>query len=457
LAATSCAQSVESVANAPITEADRRIVAAAEGIEQRIAALRERPFLRPVAKQVYSREQLGAAMAKQLDEEDAKKELAQEQTILRAIGLLPRDVDLGELYRGLLTSQIAGFYDPKDKALRCISSDVALVQRVTMVHEIYHSLQDQYVPLEKFMEEVKGDAAIARKALVEGDAQNFTMDVYAQAHRDEMAGDLQSEDPKKLAGFALEQALAQSAIPPYFADELTWPYLAGATFVHAVREAGGWPAVDAAFTTKPPRSSEEILHPKKYLDGSDPPLEVHAFVPSFARDWTATATQTMGEASIAALLLHLGDDVIHSQRGSEGWGGDELTVVESPAHGSLLCWSTRWDRERDAAEFYAAWRHLLTQPSRDSAGDVVTPFVGELAAGATRLGAVARGGPPVPADFAGELRLPAGVTASVAVPGDGEVSFLFQRGLDVLLVRGRPLRDNGAARFATVAEEFVAR
>ena len=212
---------------APRTEADRKILTAAAAIEAEVALVRARPFKRPVPKQVYSREQLAAFLDKEFAKPESLKEVRDEELFLRAIGFLPADVDLLELYRGMLTSQIGGFYDPADHTLRCISSDVAFVQRIVLVHEIYHALQDQYVPLEPFLEreavEPGGDDVRARQALVEGDAQYFTMSRYLATHPDEMQEDIQGLSGRALFGFGLDQALAQASIPPYFLDQLSWP------------------------------------------------------------------------------------------------------------------------------------------------------------------------------------------------------------------------------------------
>jgi hypothetical protein len=454
---------------APRTDADRRVLAEAGAIEEEIARLRERPFLGPVKTQVYTREQLAGFLEEQLRDPEAIADLEREERQLRAFGFLPDDVSLGELLKGVLGSQIAGFYDPKDRTLRCITTDVAFLQRLTLVHEIYHALQDQYSPLEPFMEgkpagegeegdgddapDLTNDAARARQALVEGDAQHFTMNVYMPEHGETVAEDLTSDSPGALLGVGFGQALAQASIPPYFVDMLTWPYMGGAKFVAALREAGGWTAVDRAFAA-PPLSTEQILHPRKYLDASDPPLAVVARAPAFARDWKELQRETLGEAEIAALLLHLGKDAVHATRGSEGWGGDELMILESPQATPLLVWRLRFDSERDGEQFFAAWRRLLVKTYDATDATPAPPLVAELAAGATSFVAVAPRDAALPERLRSPLAAPGGASFCIAEQEGSAPSWLARRGAEVLLLRGKALQERTLADLVSLEEEL---
>ena len=454
---TSLAALAACAGGAPITEADRAILEQADAIAAKVSAARELPLKRPIAKEVMAREELGAMLERELEGEDGKKEIDAEQRFLRAVGLLPRDSDLGALYRALLGSQIAGYYDPKDRTLRCISSDIAVLQRLTLVHEIYHGLQDQYFPLDPLMKGAEGvdltnDAARARQALVEGDAQHFTMSVYAAQHADEIRSDVANESGRELFGFGLEQALAQAAMPPYFLENLGWAYTAGAEFVAAVRADMGWAGVAEAFA-KPPRSTEQIVHPEKYLRGGDEPIAVVAAAPAFARGWRELGRDTQGEATIAALLGNLGQDPIRAKRGSQGWGGDQALILETPAGAELLVWRLAWDSENDAAEFFAAWRRVLTQ-ELDRSPPGRAHFVGERDLKTGSLEPVGRDAPPIPAAWREAIALPDGSKLAVGESGDGTLSLLFSRGRGVVLLRGAIAEAVAPNRVAALAEEL---
>jgi len=444
---------------APRTAADRRILDAAAAIERDIAAERQRPFTRPVAKQVYTQEQLRQFVAAELAKPEAQREIAREQAFLRAIGFLPPEVDLAELYQQLFASQIAGFYDPADRTLRCISTEIALVQRITMVHEIYHALQDQYVELEAFMEgagelDLRTDRARSRQAVVEGDAQFFTMEIHLPRHRESVTEDLTGQSPGALVGFGLGQVLASAAIPPYFVETLSWPYLSGAGFIRALHSAGGWPAVDAAFE-RPPESTEQVLHPRKYLQGDDPPRSVEAPIPAFAHGWEEVQRDTLGEASIAALLRHMGHDPVHAARGSEGWGGDEALLLKAPAGSHLLIWKIEWDSERDAVQFAAAWRRVLMKQLEAGEDDDAPALVAEVAEGGGRFSVAARDAPPLPARWTGGFELPAGAAACVGERPGAPPTWLLLRGRQIVLLRGAVLEVLEPTQLAALAAELL--
>ena len=71
--------------------------------------------------------------------------LRRTQHSLRALRLIPADLDLAAAADALLAAGLVGFYDPKSKELvvRGASPSSPLV-RHTLVHELTHALQDQH-------------------------------------------------------------------------------------------------------------------------------------------------------------------------------------------------------------------------------------------------------------------------------------------------------------------------
>ena len=57
-----------------------------------------------------------------------------------------------------------------------------------------------------------------------------------------------------------------AGVPPILTDELLFPYTEGLDFILALNKSGGWAKINAAFSD-PPTTSEQILHPDKYLTG----------------------------------------------------------------------------------------------------------------------------------------------------------------------------------------------
>ena len=210
------------------TEADRKILDMAGSIEERVASIRGLEFKLPVEKGIYSRDQLKDFLLENLDEELPDDKADGWETSLKIFGLIPRDMDLKETFVSFLLSQIGGFYDPEEKRLNCISTKIELLAHIVMAHEIMHSLQDQYVDLLGYYEDVEfnDDILGARQSVIEGEAQHLTT-LYSQVHAFEMAADMAEVKPGDLGVFAIEQIAALQAAPPYFMEIMTFPYLGG--------------------------------------------------------------------------------------------------------------------------------------------------------------------------------------------------------------------------------------
>ena len=69
---------------------------------------------------------------------------------LKALGLLPADASLADLYVDLLGSQVAGYYDPETTRWSSSRGRAAIgtAEKVTFAHEFTHALQDQSFGLE---------------------------------------------------------------------------------------------------------------------------------------------------------------------------------------------------------------------------------------------------------------------------------------------------------------------
>src|SRR5262249_18762286 len=130
-------------------------------------------------------------------------------------------------------------------------------------------------------------------------------------------------------------------------------------FIGAVRDARGWEGVNRVFRV-PPQSSEQILHPQKYLDGNDAPLVVQARAPAaaLARGYAEVARDTLGEEGIRNLIHQHSGDPVRAARASAGWGGDQCIVLRDGKGELLLVWRTVWDSEKDAEEFQAGWKRV---------------------------------------------------------------------------------------------------
>ncbi len=219
-------------------------------------------------------------------------------------------------------------------------------------HELSHALQDQ-LSTPRFSS-TNADERLAHAALLEGDATVMMFGYLAAREGRDALGAMRAvaERLSQLAAADLPAWLgvtsAFSQAPTLWRDQLRFQSLGGVPFVEAVLREGGVALLNRVLQ-RPPRSTEQILHPLRYFEG-DEPIAVRD--PATPPGLLVRAVGTLGELGIASLLYQcpVGRSTLHS---GEGWGGDRFLIVEREDQKLALLWSTVWDREEDAQAFEA--------------------------------------------------------------------------------------------------------
>ncbi|MEA2900617.1 MAG: hypothetical protein QOH36_504 [Actinomycetota bacterium] len=255
--------------------------------------------------------------AKHPDEEKAI------EAVLKLLQLVPADLDYTATIDDLLEGGVLGFYDDEAKELFVAGDpddDLDVATQSTMVHELNHALTDQHFDFgtrnRTLSDQHLGEEAYALSAMVEGDAE-LVRTIWTDENltpRQQLEAELgSSADPS-----------AFDNIPGYIIDSLYFPYGAGLDFATTLHDNGGFAAVDDAYR-QPPTSTEEILHPDRYIPGrtwTRPALPDLAA----ATGCTAVDTSTIGEFDMSQTLdLYLPvDDAV---RAADGWNGDAYRLV----------------------------------------------------------------------------------------------------------------------------------
>jgi len=224
------------------------------------------------------------------------------------------------------------------------------MDKSTYAHEFTHALQDQHFDLDALDPEGNSDdASLAVAALIEGDA-TLLMQQYMLEYLDpNELFDLFSES-LDAGSEALEQA------PAVIREQMMFPYEVGLTFVQALYQHGGYQAVNAAFA-RPPRSTEQVLHPDRYLAGELPQV-VNALplTNTLGSGWEWVDGNVLGELT---LRLYLEEQVNTRTAASaaDGWGGDWYDVYTHQGSGAIvMVMQTVWDTEAEAAEFIQTYQ-----------------------------------------------------------------------------------------------------
>jgi len=293
---------------------------------------------------------LRANLTAEFDRDNPAELVHANEATLTTLGLLAPGTSLREAYLDLQSGQVIGYYSPDRDQLFIVSASggIGPTQRLTYAHEFTHQLQDQNFDLDKLGLDAtdQGDRALARLALIEGDAvatqtgwmqANLTPQELGQVLAD-------ASDPVALA--ALQRA------PAVLRATALFPYTDGYALVNRLLAEGGLGAVNAAFA-RPPDSTEQILHPDKYLAAEAPETVglPKNLASSVGASWRLTATDTLGELLLRTWLTESGVSPTTAATAAAGWAGDRLALVSGP-HGEVaVALVTRWDTPVDADEF----------------------------------------------------------------------------------------------------------
>lgn len=281
-------------------------------------------------------------------EDYGPEEARQDAIALSAFDFMPADYDLYGFILDLLTEQIAGYYDPETDEFVIISDDDEFdaLEQVTHAHEYVHALQDQYYDLELLDDDdLESEAAFAVQSLAEGEA-TFVQSLFMIGGYFD-AGQLLELVEQSLI---VDTAILDSA-PPVMAHELEFPYLTGLEFVQALYEQGGFDAVDAAWSNLP-QSTEQILHPQRYLDGDAPQLvSLSPLTDTLGAGWELADEDVLGEFYLREYL----DQQLDRESvdlAATGWGGDRYAVYWNEAsQAPVMVLKLAWDTPADADEF----------------------------------------------------------------------------------------------------------
>ena len=341
---------------------DADFLQAADMVLVEVSKLLSLPVREPLKKSVRSREQIRDYLIRSMqDDEDSAKRYA-DRKALEAFGLIPKGYPLDEKLLALLTEQIAGLYDPKNREFFIADWNSAADERVIMAHELTHALQDQHFGIQQWADaaEPNDDAGLAREAVLEGSATVAMID-YLLRDTGTSSRDIPDLDPSLLLGDpSTSPELAE--VPLVIRDALLFPYLAGSSFIQRVLKAwNGWPDLHKLFD-HPPVSTQQILHPDLYLRGVAPQtVSLVPLLKAVLREWKMLDENIVGELMLHIILKKfLGED--RTNELAPSWAGDRYAVYEQRSGGRvLLVFRLRLASDAGAAGFFEGYSQVLEQ------------------------------------------------------------------------------------------------
>ena len=382
--------------------------------EQLLPGMRKLPFKAVVKRDVTAREAMGEVLKKELDADATPEEFRGEELGMKALGLIPKDLNYKDILIKVYSEEIAAFYDPKTDTMHLIREPEAKLKKkpgffesllgkkagfdkdenkTVIAHELTHALADQNYDLDKMQAAAKGDddRELALSSLIEGEATLTMLGAQMSDWSGDQIGKMRSEDLDRtfrllgplMVGIGGGESLKKA--PPILAESLTFPYLRGVVFAARLTNDGDWAAIDAAYKN-PPLSTEQIMHPRKYKLEPDAPIAVD--LGELKVDgWKEACRNVVGEFQTSVLLSKY-----DGRAAAAGWGGDAFAAFEGPAGKLGLVWATSWDTEADAKEYAASAAKFQTTKLGEGTQipaeypDVITRTAGDATFSVVRRG-----------------------------------------------------------------------
>lgn len=289
-----------------------------------------------VRGEVISRGEMIDRLGRGLREDIPPEVLAAEVELLFALGTVPADFDYEQSLLGMMEEQLAGFYEPDDRTLYVMEDLRGAERFATLAHELVHALQDQHFGLAGKLDYRvdANDEQSALHSLAEGDATSAMLDV--------MQGRPAHEMSEVTLGLLLRAGAvfgSEGRVPGIVQRSVMAPYADGVGAVHWARRRGGWAGVDGLWT-RPPRTTEQLLHPEKWLT-DEPAIDVAIPSPDPGGPQRLVFHDVEGEQGLRVLLeewVPRGKAV----SSAAGWGGDRIAVF-SEGERHAVAWRVVFD------------------------------------------------------------------------------------------------------------------
>jgi len=300
------------------------------------------------------------------------------QEVYELLGMVPPRTqtgrDLKQQQVDNLIALITGFYEPDLNALYLLETlNGGLyggLARSTIVHELTHALQYQYADIAAAERQRarSWDATTALLDVIEGDAVNTENLVLGYSTRSTY---------RQPVCFSIPAPQRQGT--PFVVErELDTWYEDGLCFVQAASRQ--LPDGVAGIFERLPETTEQVLHPEKYLanEGAKPARPA-PIAGALGPGWRELGGNTFGEFGLQNLLLTgLVSDRAGVQAAAAGWGGDAFVLYGNGAS-RLFHAETAWDSDDDAREFFAALSRSLARRGAALAPASEASFVAGLA------------------------------------------------------------------------------
>jgi hypothetical protein len=300
------------------------------------------------------------------------------QEAWKFLRLIPEGSDLQGAIDGFARAGARAYYDPENRAVG-LANDltapgwnaplIAKTMEVLKIEEpefalarqfalalldsnfgIYDKLADASMPT---------DTRMAALALLNGDANLMLMDYMLRNYgvKSTLLPNAEGVVSQFIPLVTHIPKAELEAAPEALRKDAVFPHTAGAKFAAALRSSGAGPLMDSAYFSLPV-STEQILHPEKFFESRDNPVEVETPELSGALPEGSSKIyeDTLGEWGLRRLLAVWMKDDSEASSAASGWAGDRLVIYKLPGGEMAGAFFTVWDSAPDADLFAGVFR-----------------------------------------------------------------------------------------------------
>jgi len=289
------------------------------------------------------------------------------------LGLIPSGYDLKGKMKEFAADRTRAFYDAGARRIVLTQNaktpgwDTPLVQKTMetlvvsepeyiLAHEYAYALLDGKYKIDDILarQPRNSDRRTAALALVNGDAVLTTMEYLIRNYG---VGALFLPSPENvilqfLPVVSYIEKPKLTATPKAVADSISFPLVSGVAFAAQLRKTGGMGLLNSAYSS-PPLSSEQIMHPEKFFEKRDNPIEVS--IPDLSKIIKGGARivsdDVLGEWGLRETLATWLGSSSEADSAAAGWGGDRFVIYQQPNGNKTGALYTTWDSGDDAKMF----------------------------------------------------------------------------------------------------------
>lgn len=283
----------------------------------------------------------------------------------QAIGLASPEDDYSSLFANFWVDPNGTLVIPQDQAIAVFGYDFSNYQKYSYAQGVMQIIRRSQFPeasifsveLPCYLPTEKCDIW---NAVIKGEAA-FTASQWASENMDTETYQSIFETKTKYTFTPI------SPSPNDFMDTLIRsPYQHGFSFAEAVFQAQGWAGLENIYKN-PPRSTEQILHPEKYIAGEEPTgIITKDLGDILGEEWEPLFKGPLGEWKTYLMLAYNPNPLLRietetASRAAAGWNGDQAQIFSTSEGTVAILFHWAWDTSGEQAQFESVLREYASR------------------------------------------------------------------------------------------------